>query len=142
MDGGGATSTGGEVGLVVSSISSHDTLQELLDRQRQLQTRMPRFGPPGPEGSERQARQVRDYAVMLAREAHEVLDCTAWKKHKTDYGRRMTPEELEHAREEVVDCLHFVLNLLLVVGLEDAREVRHHFLAKHEENHDRVSRGY
>ena len=82
-----------------------------------------------------------DNAEMLAVEALEVKDELPWKKHKENYGEALDWDR-ERVQEEVIDCLHFVVNLLDLAGLGTSEQVREAFFAKHQVNHRRQTEGY
>lgn len=114
-----------------------DMLQDMLDRQAALQARLPRFAD-----SVSQTQRLIDNAEMAACEAVEWKNGLPWKKHRQDYGRVLTSQELEHVLEEIVDVLHFVLNGFLVAGVTTSEEVYARFLTKHQVNHKRQNDGY
>lgn len=68
-----------------------------------------------------------------------------WKnRHAEASGktlRDLTDEELLELRFELVDCLKFLLNMMLAVGMTPA-DLYNLFLAKTQENLDRQKRGY
>lgn len=120
-------------------------LQDMLDRQGQLQRRYNAERPAqasGLPGTPGHTLALIDNAVMLADEAFEVLRETPWKKHKRGYGRGLTPDEVERVKAETIDCLHFVLNVLLLCGLDSEDAVWQAFMAKQQENHNRLTNGY
>lgn len=139
-----------------------DPLQWMLDTQARLHLRLSTdpelgwsgvaqalnskyfdaFGSARPEPIYQGTLLLIDNAQMLGMEAAEVLDWLPWKKHKRDYGRKLTDEEREKVIEEVIDCLHFVFNLFYELGVRDSREVARRYLAKNNVNHARQDRGY
>jgi|GEM_PF-1852015 len=126
-----------------------DTLQELLDAQSELQTKMPTMHPSVlfdlleariPAGGAIAAEAVTEFIQWnhkaLLHEMVELESETGWKPWAT---KRFV--NLEAARGEAIDMLHFLLNDFLVLGL-DADEVRRRYHAKHAKNVKRQEDGY
>lgn len=137
-----------------------DLFDELIAAQREYQARLSHaigyhpeheFNPTDfndefmdPYTRKRVTRGVQpiiDNADMLAAEALEVKDVMPWKKHKRNFGAG-DEWDLDEAQEEVIDCLHFVINLLDLVGLDTSDQIREAFFKKHQVNHDRQTEGY
>ncbi|UKH48466.1 deoxyuridine triphosphatase [Microbacterium phage Katzastrophic] len=122
-----------------------DTLQELLDAQSALQEKMP---TPHPSSL------FRDLVDLDAPDAGGVTEFIQWN-HKALLHEMVELESetgwkpwatkrfvnLEAARGEAIDMLHFLLNDFLVLGL-DADEVRRRYHAKHAKNVKRQEDGY
>ncbi|QDP45266.1 deoxyuridine triphosphatase [Microbacterium phage Sharkboy] len=121
-----------------------DTLQELLDAQSELQTKMPTPHPtslfedlslaPDDPGGVTEFIQWNHKALL-----HEMVELeseTGWKPWAT---KRFV--NLEAARGEAIDMLHFLLNDFLVLGLNSAEVVRRYH-AKHAKNVRRQEEGY
>lgn len=121
-----------------------DSLQRILDAQLGLQARIAptirAFGEAG--GCDPQTFFLKENGNGLIHEASEAVNVLPWKMHKTDFGRPLTPEELEKFLEETVDCLHFVINMFLGAGVSSAEEIEARFNGKNAVNHDRWSSGY
>ena len=49
---------------------------------------------------------------------------------------------LEAARGEAIDALHFILNIFLALGLDDAEEIILRYNTKHDKNAKRQEEGY
>lgn len=125
-----------------------DTLQELLDAQSALQVKMPTTHPSdlfafmrdAPAYNTEPAALVTEFLewniVALTDELHELLGETGWKPWAT---KRFV--NLEAARGESIDALHFLMNIFLVLGM-DAEEVRQRYHAKHAKNAARQEAGY
>lgn len=117
-------------------------LQEILDAQSALVDRLTHDPElPHYQGLSRE-RHLREYAVMLAKEAHELMDCTNWKRHKRNFMQPMTDTQLTEAREEAIDCLHLVVAALLVLGFDNEYQVLQHYSDKNKKNHARQDNGY
>jgi len=74
--------------------------------------------------------------VMAQDELHEALEHVSWKWWATD---KYFDEEA--FKGEVIDVLHFVLNLALVSGMDD-RELYQRYCAKNAVNRERQAAGY
>lgn len=137
-----------------------DILQQLLDEQSKLQQTIEDKGgtthpvtlfinatqtnssgmfDSEPTENDRQAlidfMQWNDKALL-----HEMVEMeteTGWKPWAK--GRFVN---LEAARGEWIDMLHFILNGALILGLTDAEEIRDRYLRKHEKNTKRQEDGY
>ena len=81
-------------------------------------------------------------------EWQEIFDRLPWKEWKADHRRRIADREhlSDDARLEIkyelVDALHFLLNLMIRAGFDSWHEVESFYWAKNRENHDRQERGY
>jgi len=83
-----------------------------------------------------------DNALMAMVEAGEVLNELPWKKHKREYGRPLTEEEVDRIRKEIDDLQTFVVNLYMLVGVDTEDAVEAGFMAKHRINNERQDQGY
>lgn len=125
-----------------------DSLQELLNAQSELQEKMPTVHPsllflglinddPDDDSS---AIDVTEFIQWnhkaLLHEMVELESETGWKPWAS---RRFV--NLEAARGEAIDMLHFMLNDFLVLGM-DANEVRRRYFLKHAKNAKRQEDGY
>lgn len=121
-----------------------DPLQRMIRRQRGLQARIaPKIYSFGEAGNiDGRTFFLKENGNALLHEASEVVNAIPWKMHKADFGRPITPEERENAITEVVDCLHFVINLFLGLGVDSSEEIEQRFIGKNKVNHDRWDRGY
>lgn len=128
-----------------------DLLQKLLDSQSELQHKMPSAHPtelferytshgddiPTDE-DRRPAIDFMHWNVTAATdELHELLGEIGWKP-----WAKSRHINLEAARGEWIDALHFMLNLALVLGLDDADEIMRRYLAKREKNAKRQEENY
>lgn len=86
------------------------TLEQLLDTQRVLQEHM-RDGDPRRLEGEARVEFIRWNALALVVELGEALDHVGWKPWAEGGWVEERP-----AMEELVDALHFLLNLFLAVG--------------------------
>ncbi len=134
-----------------------DMLQELLDSQSELQHKMPSPHPtdlyyqsqgiqglPNPdqwEPTDEDLKPAIDFihwnVTAATDELHELLGEIGWKP-----WAKSRHINLEAARGELVDAIHFILNLALVLGLDNAAEIIERYRAKHEKNAKRQQEGY
>lgn len=136
-------------------MTPHNTLQYLLDQQSDLQEKMPSHHPTdlhmratqSPELSLRGTKPSDDdrlpaidfihwNVTALTDELHELLGEIGWKP-----WAKSRHINLDAAKGELIDALHFLLNLCLVLGM-DASEIIHRYDAKHEKNAKRQEEGY
>ena len=129
-----------------------DILQHLLDAQSELQRKMPSPHPvdlfeeynPGPFDEQipddRRAPAI-DFihwnVTAATDELHELLGEIGWKP-----WAKSRHINLEAARGEWIDALHFMLNMALVLGLTEAEDIRALYDAKHAKNAKRQEEGY
>jgi len=114
------------------------TLEELLETQEGLQRRSFGIHPSSLVGEDR-ADYVLWNVLALTDELHEALQEVKWKPWLTT-GRGVWVDRDAYV-EELVDALHFLLNLLLVSGCS-AEEVARRYLHKVDVNARRQSDGY
>lgn len=132
-----------------------DLLQKLLDSQSELQRKMPSPHPtdlfnraqtaderfpdlPLADGERKVAIDFMHWNVTATTdELHELLGEIGWKP-----WAKSRHINLEAARGEWIDALHFMLNLALVLGLDDSDEIMRRYLAKREKNAKRQEEGY
>ncbi|MFA4985105.1 MAG: dUTPase [Candidatus Brocadiia bacterium] len=78
---------------------------------------------------------LQNYARALAQETCELVDSTPWKWWSKD-----RTVDIQNARVEIVDALHFWLSLAMVAGM-DADDVHRLYTLKNKVNHDRQDSG-
>lgn len=113
-------------------------LQKMLDAQEALQweaygTKPSDMLPAEPEDA---IEFITWNVLALTDELHELLGETGWKPWATSKHVNLTA-----ARGELVDALHFLLNLALVLGM-DADDITTRYHAKREKNAKRQADGY
>ncbi|UYL86817.1 MazG-like nucleotide pyrophosphohydrolase [Microbacterium phage Rona] len=121
-----------------------DTLQELLDAQSALQDKMPTPHPTDlfvevlnrPRHCPEAVRFLEWNVTALTDELHELLGETGWKPWATSKH-----VNLDAARGEAIDALHFLLNIFLALGMS-SREVMMAYRNKHAKNAKRQEDGY
>lgn len=117
-------------------------LETIMNKQRELQLRL------GTDFSKLDAREraqfMKDHFVYLDQELQEALYEMPFFKAWKNYSN-VTREEHEAAwkkvQMELVDSLHFFVNLLLCAGMT-ADDVYNMYMAKNAENHRRQDEGY
>lgn len=119
-----------------------DRLEAIMEKQRELQTRLgTNFAAMSDEERAAFMRNHRGYlADEVAEALYEVPNYKLWK----DYSN-VSPEarniQWQKVRMELIDSLHFFVNLLLCSGMT-AEEVYQMYMAKNAENHRRQDAGY
>lgn len=127
-----------------------DNMQDWLDSQSELQHKMPSPHPTTlffnstedvDGGSEEDRKAAIDFihwnVTALVDELHELLGEIGWKP-----WAKSRHINLEAARGEAIDAMHFLANIFLVLGLDDAEEVMRRYHTKHEKNAKRQEEGY
>lgn len=85
-------------------------------------------------------RLTKEFILAMHAELSELLEWTnwkMWKKTKVDY----TPERLSEIRFELIDILHFWVNLCLIWGIRP-ETVMNIYREKNTVNHKRQDEGY
>lgn len=119
-----------------------DRLETMLQMQKDLQARL------GTDfdtlSGEEKANFMRNHRGYLADEVAEALYEMPFYKLWKSYDK-MSDEEIQDAwqkvKMELVDSLHFFMNLLLCAGFT-AQELYEMYMAKNKENHRRQDAGY
>jgi dimeric dUTPase (all-alpha-NTP-PPase superfamily) len=110
-------------------------LDLIFEKQKALQVRS-YGGDPAELPDEERIAYVRNMTLALEDELHEALAETGWKPWAT--SRHINREAYVG---ELVDALHFLVNLFLVVGA-GADEVHARYIEKSTRNAKRQSDGY
>lgn len=111
------------------------TIDELLESTRELQAHSFDVDPAHLD-DEAWADYVRDMTLAAIVELTEFLQETRWKPWKAEQGRPEGPDADVAAVEELVDVLHFLMNLFVAMSV-DGEELETSYRAKHEINVDR-----
>lgn len=88
----------------------------------------------------------KEFSLALMMEASELMDWSAWKHWSTQLGNKnhdVVPFTKTHVREikmEIVDCLHFLVNLSLLYGIS-SDDLYLAFVEKNSINHKRQDSG-
>ena len=110
-------------------------LDEIFARQLELQTKSFGVNPSKLTGDD-MSRYVQAMSLGLTDEVHEALNEIGWKPWAT--SRHVNREAFVG---ELVDALHFLVNLFLLVGA-DAPEVYERYIEKSQRNKKRQTEGY
>jgi len=117
-----------------------DKLEEIFQHQRTLQERL---NIPGriTEPSMKQ-QYINQMALALHEETVEMLCATQYKDPEfVPFGwKRGQTFDPENFSEEVVDLMHFVVNLALAAGMT-SQQFYERYLDKNRENHTRIDNG-
>ena len=133
-----------------------DNMQDWLDSQSELQHKMPsphpldlydraitadeRF-PESQALAEAERKSAIDFihwnVTATVDELHELLAEIGWKP-----WAKSRHINLEAARGEWIDAMHFMANLALVLGMDDANDIIERYHKKHEKNAKRQEEGY
>ncbi len=86
---------------------------------------------------------INNYLAAMTNELEELRDCTYWKHWCAEAaeGKRFQLHDLQNARVEVIDLLHFWISLAQCVGL-NADDVVRLYKQKHAINHARQDTHY
>lgn len=117
-----------------------DRLEDIFEQQKVLQEKLDiprRTADP----SMRQ-QYINQMALALHEETVEMLCATQYKDPAfVPFGWKKGQKfDAENFREEVVDLMHFVVNLALVGGIS-SQELYERYLEKNKENHRRIDTG-
>lgn len=111
-------------------------LNDLLEAQAALQLKMPNGIDPRDMTEEQKALFIKDMTLALTDELHELLAEVGWKPWAS--SRHVN---VESARGELIDALHFMLNLALALDM-DGFQIQEMYFAKHKKNQQRQESGY
>lgn len=137
-----------------------DHMQDWLDSQSELQHKMPSPHPTtlflnafdvpemslldedgGYENTDADRKPLIDFlhwnVTALTDELHEMLAETGWKP-----WAKSRHINLDAARGEAIDAMHFLANIFLGLGMNDAAEVMEAYHKKHAKNAKRQEEGY
>lgn len=112
-----------------------DLLVSIWANQREMQTTSFGADPMTLEGEER-VQYIKDMVLAATDELHEALGEVGWKPWAT--SRHVNDEAL---KGELIDLLHFVINLMLVAHLTP-EEIHHRYFVKAARNKQRQAEGY
>lgn len=114
-----------------------DKLDQIYKLQRQL---LELFGHnfDSLEGIQK-VKDIKDIILSMTNELHEVLNLFPWKSWKT-YSEEHYNLNLPFIKEEIVDALHFFINLCLVMNIS-SDELFDEFVKKNNKNIERIKNG-
>lgn len=113
-----------------------DRLAEIFALQKALNGRIGVDTDKVQGDPEEQVKWLLNYARAIQQEAAELTDSVPWK-----WWAKYQKIDLENARVEVVDLMHFVVSAAQVLGL-DAEAFHRLYTAKHKVNQARQESGY
>ena len=85
---------------------------------------------------EERQRWLLQYCRAMSQEVAELTDCIPWK-----WWAKYQAFDLQNARVEIVDLLHFLVSLAQVAGMS-AADLFTAYVKKHGVNHQRQTSGY
>ena len=113
-----------------------DHLAEIFALQKELNKRIGVDTDAIQGKPEEQTKWILNYSRAIQQETAELIDSVPWK-----WWAKYQKLDIENARVEVVDLMHFVVSAAQVLGL-DAAEFHRLYTAKHKINHARQDAGY
>lgn len=122
-----------------------DKLDRIFELQRVLMRRLdvPQAEQPGDRTPETLRHWHKELGTAIMIEAAELFDWAPWKHWSTRSGNKQVeqdqlygPEHLHEIKMEIVDVLHFTLELAIVLGMT-ASDVYELYLEKNKINHER-----
>ena len=117
-------------------MSQPDRLAQIFELQKSLNARIGVDTDRIQGNPEEQVKWLLNYARAIQQEAAELTDSVPWK-----WWAQYQKVDLQNARVEVIDLMHFVVSAAQVLGL-DAEEFHRLYTAKHAVNHARQDAGY
>tara|TARA_R110001592_G_scaffold89044_1_gene261953 strand:+ start:449 stop:946 length:498 start_codon:yes stop_codon:yes gene_type:complete len=84
--------------------------------------------------------QLKENILALHSEVTEILEWLPWKNWK-NYETKYPVNKVAEARYEAIDCLHFIFNIMMLLGMSPEM-VFDGFMRKQSENRARQQRGY
>ena len=113
-----------------------DHLAEIFALQKQLNARIGVDTDKIQGNAEEQTKWILNYSRAIQQETAELIDSVPWK-----WWAKYQKLDVENARVEVVDLMHFVVSAAQVLGM-DAEEFFRLYTAKHQVNQNRQDSGY
>lgn len=128
-----------------------DMLKSLFKLQEELNTKIGRPLAPWKEGINKgedtslllAGEMLDDLIKAVSSELEELRDCTYWKHWQKEAreGKRYQIHDLQEAKKEVIDLLHFFISIALWVGM-DAEEMYEMYVKKNKINFKRMDNDY
>lgn len=113
---------------------TEDKLKMIFEMQRNLNARIGLSFDNATE--EEQQKWVLNYCRAMSQELAELTDCIPWK-----WWAKYQKFDLQNARVEVVDLMHFLISLALVLGMS-ADDIYNCYVEKNKVNLKRQESGY
>ena len=119
-----------------------DLLTDMFEHQVELQHRFENFKKIKYDNALKQ-QYINQMILALHEEAVEIMRETAYKNPEyMPFGWKKGQQfDNDKFKEEIIDIIHFVLNLAIVSGM-DADEIFNRYIGKNKENHERQNNGY
>jgi dimeric dUTPase (all-alpha-NTP-PPase superfamily) len=112
-----------------------DKLEEMFAMQRSLNARI--LGSQADQLMQSNKTEwLLKYSRALQQEVSELIDCVPWK-----WWAHYQKEDVEHAKVELIDIIHFVISLAQTLGMT-AEEVYSTYMKKNAVNFQRQDAGY
>ena len=111
-----------------------DMLQHIFEMQEKLNARIGVH--PNQMTDEKRQEWVLNYSRALSQELAELIDSVPWK-----WWANYQTFDLQNARVEVVDMVHFLVSIAQVLGMS-ADDVYNIYLQKNKVNFQRQDSGY
>lgn len=122
-------------------MNKDDKLEHMFDLQNKLQKKLGTWEKIKTDSDLQQF--VNQQILAVHEEAVEIMRESAYKNPEmVKFGWKKGQQwNVKNYKEEVVDLMHFVMNLSLAVGM-DAKEFYNRYCEKNGVNHDRKKEGY
>lgn len=130
----GGSPLGVEGSLPTLSKIMTDKLQRIFEMQEGLNKRIGIY--TNQLNEDEQIHWILQFSRALQQEQAELIDSVPWK-----WWSKYQKFDLQNARVEVVDMLHFLVSMAQTLGM-DADDVFETYCAKHRVNHARQDSGY
>lgn len=112
-----------------------DKLEEMFKMQHELNARI--LGSNADQlMRENKTEWLLKYSRALQQEVSELIDCVPWK-----WWAHYQKEDVEHAKVELIDIIHFVISLAQTLGMS-AEDVFNIYMKKNAVNFHRQDTGY
>lgn len=113
-----------------------DRLEDIFELQASLNLKIGVNARAMQGHDEEVGRWILQYARALSQETAELVDCVPWK-----WWAKYQKFDMQNARVELVDILHFVVSLAQVMGMS-AEDLHKLYVGKHRVNVGRQEDGY
>jgi dimeric dUTPase (all-alpha-NTP-PPase superfamily) len=111
-----------------------DKLDEMLRKQRMYSSQLSQKIGRHKRGDEKRIEALAEAIIQEACELQNLTNWKWWKRTKKEF-------DVEKAREELIDIVHFVLDVALVLGMS-ADDIYREYIKKNEINLERLKNGY
>ena len=119
-----------------------DMLEDIFNHQYELQKNLGTLSKIS-ESPQMRQQYINQMILALHEEAVEIMRETAYKN--PDYvpfgWKKNQSEDTEKFKEEIIDIIHFVMNLCIVSDMTP-EEIHSRYLNKNKENHERKENDY